>query len=72
MDELAGSAVNHLLIHSLEQQLADRDASWRTRCEAAFEQGMRRGRAAWPLAFILGAFVGAGAGALIVLAAVSS
>lgn len=65
MDELAGHAVNHLLIHSLEQQLAERDESWRVRCEAAFEAGLRRGRAGWPIGFCIGAALGILAGGVL-------
>ncbi len=62
---LADRAINRLLVRSLEEQLAASDATWRTRCAAAFEAGVKRGRAGASLGFIVGALVGALAAAAI-------
>lgn len=62
----AERAVNRLLVHSLEQRIAESDANWRTRCESAFLAGVHRGRAGVPLALVVGALIGALATAAIV------
>lgn len=66
---LADRAVNRLLVQSLEQRIAESDANWRTRCEAAYVAGLHRGRAGVPLALVVGGLIGAvSVGVILVLA----
>lgn len=63
---LADRAVNRLLVRSLEEQIEERDRTWRVRCDAAFAAGERHGRAAWPVALLIGCAMGAAAVGLLV------